>query len=354
MTLLEVAKKHSAGIRLFSLVFMTLYLELALIRFTAAEVLYLGYFSNFVLIAVFLGIGVGFLMARRKTELFDYLPQAVLVLVGYVLVTRIDVTALRDSLGQLFFGHQASALAIPLELSLTLIFGLTAFSFACIAQATARCFEHYRPLVAYSLDIGGSLAGIAVFTLHSYLGGTPVQWFSVVLVLVAVLSWHRSRFNALVVGAGIILLVIAGQPGVRLPVQGYAQERHRVRLEPHGYHDRSSAGVHVIGPGLPDPGLRGGRALRGDRSLGVRIRRPATAIEGSGGGIYLKPARPHSSRKPFRRRSSTGARSSGFDRSSTLGIRMAAPLTSSLVSAPSSLSSVAYAMLLEMPRVVNP
>ncbi len=212
MDLLEFAKKHTVGIRLFLLAFLTLYLELALIRYTAAEVLYLGYFSNFVLISVFLGIGVGFLMGGKKVELFRYLPQTILFLLAYVLVTRIDATALRHNIGQLFFGHNASEMQIPLELSLTLIFILMAFAFACIAQATARCFKHYKPLVAYSLDIGGSLAGIAVFTLHSCLGGTPLQWFAVAWVLIAVLSLRRSLFNAVLMGVGVALLVFAGRP----------------------------------------------------------------------------------------------------------------------------------------------
>ena len=42
-----------------------LYFELGIIRFTAAEVLYMGFFSNFILISVFVGLGLGFLAARR-------------------------------------------------------------------------------------------------------------------------------------------------------------------------------------------------------------------------------------------------------------------------------------------------
>ena len=61
-----------------------------------------------------------------------------------------------------------SGLNIPLWISLPLIFGGTSILFSCIAQETARCFHHYKPIVAYSIDIAGSLAGILIFTLHSF------------------------------------------------------------------------------------------------------------------------------------------------------------------------------------------
>ena len=41
-----------------------LFLELALIRWLGANVLYLGYFSNLILLGSFLGIGLGFLIDR--------------------------------------------------------------------------------------------------------------------------------------------------------------------------------------------------------------------------------------------------------------------------------------------------
>jgi hypothetical protein len=101
--LLLFFRRHwsSGGLRLFLLVFLTLYLELTLIRFCGAEIVYLAYFSNFVLMAVFLGLGVGFLLARSRHDIFPLLPQALLAQVAFVLVTRLDLTWMRENLGQL-------------------------------------------------------------------------------------------------------------------------------------------------------------------------------------------------------------------------------------------------------------
>src|SRR5690606_21503460 len=104
-----------------------LYLELALIRFASAQVLYLSFFSNFVLIACFLGIGLGFLVADRAVDLFRYLPQALLFLLSFILLTRIDATALRQSAGQLFFANVTRLQMLPTWLCLLVIFSITAF-----------------------------------------------------------------------------------------------------------------------------------------------------------------------------------------------------------------------------------
>ena len=54
--------------RLFFASFAMLFIELALIRWIAAYVVYVAYFTNFVLLASFLGIGVGFLRADATSR----------------------------------------------------------------------------------------------------------------------------------------------------------------------------------------------------------------------------------------------------------------------------------------------
>ena len=51
--------------RLLTASFLMLFLELALIRWLGANIVHLSYFSNFVLLGSFLGIGLGFLISRK-------------------------------------------------------------------------------------------------------------------------------------------------------------------------------------------------------------------------------------------------------------------------------------------------
>ena len=72
-------------VRLVMASFLMLFVELALIRWTAANNIFLAHLTNFVLLASFLGIGIGFLLARSERDLFPFGPLALAVLVGFLL-----------------------------------------------------------------------------------------------------------------------------------------------------------------------------------------------------------------------------------------------------------------------------
>ncbi|HXJ28589.1 MAG TPA: hypothetical protein VNH17_22945, partial [Streptosporangiaceae bacterium] len=63
--------------------FLMLFVELALIRWTAAGNVYLASATNFVLLASFLGIGLGFLNARSNRDFLRWAPVAFALLVGF-------------------------------------------------------------------------------------------------------------------------------------------------------------------------------------------------------------------------------------------------------------------------------
>ena len=54
------------SMRLVLLSGLMLFVELALIRWTGSNVVFLSYFSNFVLLGSFLGIGLGFLRGTSR------------------------------------------------------------------------------------------------------------------------------------------------------------------------------------------------------------------------------------------------------------------------------------------------
>src|SRR5262245_14922025 len=60
---------RQALLRLFVISFLILFIELACIRWFASTVIFLTFFTNFVLMACFLGMSVGCLAAQRKQDL---------------------------------------------------------------------------------------------------------------------------------------------------------------------------------------------------------------------------------------------------------------------------------------------
>jgi hypothetical protein len=188
--------------RLVLLSFLMLFTELALIRWTGSNVIYLSYFSNFVLLASFLGIGAGFLRSRARTDLFVWAPVALAFFVFIVFVSQVEIdTSTRD----LVYNGKVRKAGLSIWLILPLVFVAVAGIMAAIGEGVARTFAKFRPLEAYRLDVLGSIAGIVVFSLLSFTGAPPVAWGLVVAVVFLVL--YRGRPGLL---QGAALLAMCG------------------------------------------------------------------------------------------------------------------------------------------------
>ena len=192
------------ALRLVLLSALMLFVELALIRWTGSNVVYLSYFSNFVLLGSFLGIGIGFLRGRAKTNLFPYAPVALALLVGFVLIfpVRID----RSGSDLIYFGH-FGATGLPTWVTLPLIFVAVAVVLAMIAEGVARTFVEFEPLDAYRWDIAGSVLGIAGFSALSFTWAPPVAWGAVAAILFVILLRPRLRALQIVALVGLVFML---------------------------------------------------------------------------------------------------------------------------------------------------
>jgi hypothetical protein len=187
--------------------FLMLFVELALIRWTAANIVYLVHLTNFVLLASFLGIGLGFLRSRAGRDLFPMAPVVLAALVAFVLAFPVQIVALggpRQVTGALDMAP------LPRWASLTVVFLLTVAVMAMLGEEVARTFARFRPLEAYRLDVLGSLTGIVAFAGLSFLRLPPLAWALVVAVAVVLLLGRRAR-AAQWVGVAVVVVLLGGQ-----------------------------------------------------------------------------------------------------------------------------------------------
>ena len=129
--------------RLVLLSFLMLFVELGLIRWSGAYILYLSFFTNFVLLASFLGVGVGFLRARAESDLFRYVPGLLAVLVSFLAVFPVQGGRVA---GRLQFVGGFGWPALPKWVSLAVVFVLAFLIMAAIAQGVGRLFVRFEPL----------------------------------------------------------------------------------------------------------------------------------------------------------------------------------------------------------------
>ena len=67
-----------------------LFVELLLIRWIPSEVRYIGFFSNFLLMASFLGIGIGILLGRRR-QMDSIAVFPILLVIVVALITKLEL-----------------------------------------------------------------------------------------------------------------------------------------------------------------------------------------------------------------------------------------------------------------------
>jgi hypothetical protein len=203
----------SARMRLIVASALMLFVQLALIRWSGANLVHLSYFSNLILLASFLGIGLGFLRARKPRDLGRYAPVAVLVLIAFIFFfpARIE-----GSSSELIFFTEVKPTGLPTWVTLPLVFLVVAFAMTLLGEITGRAFLEFTALDAYRWDIVGSLSGTLLFTLVAFLRSPSWIWPTVMLVALVLLYGKALPIVSWLAAIGIIVLLVIESltPGV--------------------------------------------------------------------------------------------------------------------------------------------
>ncbi len=166
------------GVGLFLASFLSLFLELLLIRWVPSHVRVVAYYGNLMLISAFLGLGCGALVAHRRLGLHKRFAPFLLLLVLFVATIKgIDFRQGPDELRFLFAAGPSTT-----TLPIVSIFVLNALLFVPLGDLIGSYFQRLPPLQAYSWDLAGAITGTALFGLFSYF------WFSPILGCIIVMA----------------------------------------------------------------------------------------------------------------------------------------------------------------------
>lgn len=171
----------SPRLRLFFISFLILFFELVAIRFIPSQIRYVGYFSNVILLASFVGIGLGTLF-WRKIKLPSFLLPLIFLSFEFI-IGALEYDLIVSSDQSIFFNTGFGRLAGEPIFLLPLIFFLVVFVFILPSKLMGELFEKFKPLTAYSINILGSILGILAFSFVSFIGGGPIVWFITILLL---------------------------------------------------------------------------------------------------------------------------------------------------------------------------
>jgi SAM-dependent methyltransferase len=211
----EVSVSSRPGTRSFASLFVisliALFVELALIRWIPGCLKLIGYYTNLVLMASFLGLGLGCAApaaeAGDRPSRFPFALRLLISLAVFALIQAIGTSPLPANWGEKIWGLGKLG-AVPSFLLPELVFALTAWIFVPLGRGLGQALSRLRPLPGYSVNLAGSIVGVGLFSLLSALAVSPLVWFGAAGL--AWLGWmaleQRSR-TALAVSA--VLFVVS-------------------------------------------------------------------------------------------------------------------------------------------------
>lgn len=202
----DESSARGVALQLLACSFLALFLELMLIRWVPAALPTVAYYANLLLVTSFFGLGLGALLAGRRS-LFGWFPAALLGDVLLILLAQRLGIALEGADEVRFrasAGGGGAATGPPL---LALIFAANACVFVPIGQRIGELFACLPPLRGYAFDLGGSLAGTVAFAVFSHGFFSPVVGAAIPMALHAALGSWRQRAVTAALGAATLGLM---------------------------------------------------------------------------------------------------------------------------------------------------
>jgi hypothetical protein len=192
---------------------LSLFLELGIIRWQSSVLEFFAFYKNYSLLACFVGLGLGYALATRdRIPLLLTIPLlawqfAFMIIVRFGLggAEYLQALPVRE---QVAMGLANSNFLQVLALYglMTIVFLITALGFLPIGQLCGRLMERRTKLRAYGLNLLGSLLGVLLMLLASFLWTPPLVWFS--LCFLTVLLFLLRKPPPLIAGTGFALLAI--------------------------------------------------------------------------------------------------------------------------------------------------
>jgi hypothetical protein len=201
---------------------LSLFLELAVIRWQGTVFEFFAFYKNFTLLSCFAGLGLGYsLSSRDRTPLAVVVPLLAwqfVFLIGFRFgMPEWSLASVRNLPFQEQLNMGVNALTTFAEgvatyWFLSVAFVMTALAFLPVGQMCGRLMQRRSNLRSYGLNLLGSLAGVALTFVVSFLWTPPIVWFG--LSLGILLLFHPWRHVSASVGAGVAVagLVVLAWP----------------------------------------------------------------------------------------------------------------------------------------------
>jgi hypothetical protein len=238
---------------IFGAAALSLFLELAVIRWQGTVFEFFAFYKNFTLLSCFAGLGVGYaLAARDRTPLAFVLPllawQFLFLIAFRAGMPEWSLASVRNLPFQEQLNMGVNVLTTFAEgvatyFFLSAAFVVTALAFVPIGQVCGRLMNRRANLRSYGLNLLGSLAGVALTFLVSFLWTPPIVWYGLSFAVILLLHVRRQAPFAIGACVAVVALIVLAWPVNPLWLRVYSPyQMLELGHTPQGYMEIRAAG----------------------------------------------------------------------------------------------------------------
>jgi len=178
---------------------LCLFHELAMIRIHSSYFQIFAYFKNLSLISCFLGLGIGYSLSNKRIfSLAWVMPITALQILFMYLLKDTPITLfLQNPVSEQWNIGQSVAKGFfhvgIIYAFIVIVFLINAICFVPLGHLVARLMYKTDPLQAYSYDLIGSIIGVIIFSVLSFLWTGPIIWLTFSFFILAIFLIKNSR-----------------------------------------------------------------------------------------------------------------------------------------------------------------
>jgi spermidine synthase len=201
---------------------LSLFLELAVIRWQSTVFEFFAFYKNFSLLSCFAGLSLGYALADRDRIPLGWTIPLFGWQFGLMIALRfgmpdwwlqsLRILPFREQLNMGLAGSSNLPQAVAIYFFLSVIFLLTVLAFLPIGQLCGRLMERCEKRRAYGLNLLGSLAGVVAMLALSWLWTPPLVWFTLCFFGTLLFYWRKPSSLLLGMGFTAVALVILAWP----------------------------------------------------------------------------------------------------------------------------------------------
>jgi len=221
-TFLDELPARYVDLAIFGAAAMSLFLELAVIRWQGTVFEFFAFYKNFTLLSCFAGLGIGYsLAARDRTPLALVLPllawQFLFLIAFRAGMPEWTLASVRNLPFQEQLNMGVNVLTtfgegVATYFFLSVAFVMTSLAFVPIGQVCGRLMKRRPNLRAYGLNLLGSLVGVALTFIVSFLWTPPIVWYGISFAVILLLHVRRAMSFSVAGCVAVVALMILAWP----------------------------------------------------------------------------------------------------------------------------------------------